>query len=447
MEGQNGKPMERNKNRESSVPQTRLGRLSRMTGLATRVAGGMLAEGARRLAKGERPKLSDMLLTPANARRVADQLARLRGAAMKLGQLLSMDAGDLLPPELADILARLRSDAQFMPQQQLEQVLRSNWGPDWRSKFSEFSMQPMAAASIGQVHAATALDGTELAVKVQYPGVRTSIDSDVDNVVSLLSMSGLIPDTAQIKRLLIECKRQLHEEADYMREAECLSRFGQHLAGMPEFVLPMVRPELSTRDILVMTRVGGEPVENFSNAPQDVRNHIVNSLFKLLFIEVFELGWVQTDPNFANFRYDSQTRQIILLDFGAARPYDAQRVDMYRQILSAAIRKDRYELHALSLQVGYYDELVAKKHQHTIHDMIIAACEPAYWNEPYPFGQTDLAERMRDWGMELGMAGDFWHVPPVDSLMLQRKLAGLYLLSARLKGHVDFNPLVKMALG
>ncbi len=439
--------MDPKNSRESAVPQTRLGRLTRMTGLATRVAGGMLAEGARRLARGERPKLSDMLLTPANARRVADQLARLRGAAMKLGQLLSMDAGDLLPPELAEILARLRSDAQYMPQAQLEQVLKNNWGPDWRSKFQSFSMQPMAAASIGQVHAATALDGTELAIKVQYPGVRTSIDSDVDNVVSLLSMSGLIPDTAQIKRLLVECKRQLHEEADYTREAECLARFAQHLEGIPCFVLPRVRPELSTQDILAMTRVGGLPIEQFSAASQEERDHIVNSLFHLLFIEVFELGWVQTDPNFANFRYDPDTRQIILLDFGAARPYAPERVALYRQILDAAIRKNRYDLHALSLQIGYYDELVAKQHQNTIHDMIIAACEPAYWGEPYPFGQTDLAERMRDWGLELGMAGDFWHVPPVDSLMLQRKLAGLYLLSARLKGRVDFAPLVTMALG
>ena len=101
------------------VPSGRLSRLGKLGSLATTVAGGMLAEGARQLAKGNRPKASELLLTPANAKRVADQLAQLRGAAMKVGQLMSMDAGDLLPPELTDILARLRADAKPMPLSQL----------------------------------------------------------------------------------------------------------------------------------------------------------------------------------------------------------------------------------------------------------------------------------------------------------------------------------------
>ena len=138
------KPME-----EAQVPKGRFARFGRMTALATSVAGGMVAEGARQLAQGKRPKISNMLLTPSNANRVANQLANLRGAAMKVGQLLSMDAGDFLPPELADILARLRQDAQSMPQQQLEQALVSNWGPQWQSQFRHFSMVPMAAADGG----------------------------------------------------------------------------------------------------------------------------------------------------------------------------------------------------------------------------------------------------------------------------------------------------------
>ena len=102
-----------------AVPGNRWARLARLGGLASGVAGGMLAEGVRQVAQGKRPSMSDLLLTPANARRVADQLAQLRGAAMKVGQLLSMDAGDLLPPELAVILARLRADAHPMPMSQL----------------------------------------------------------------------------------------------------------------------------------------------------------------------------------------------------------------------------------------------------------------------------------------------------------------------------------------
>ena len=112
--------------------------------------------------------------------------------------LTSMDAGDLLPPELSEILARLRADAQPMPMSQLVTVLEANWGKDWTRHFTRFSFTPMAAASIGQVHAAEGLDGRRLAIKVQYPGIARSIASDVDNVATLLRLSGLLPASLDI---------------------------------------------------------------------------------------------------------------------------------------------------------------------------------------------------------------------------------------------------------
>ena len=112
----------------------------------------MLAEGARGLAAGERPTGRDLLLTPANLTRLADRLAHLRGAAMKLGQMISLDAGDMLPAELTAILARLREQAHVMPPRQLDQVLARAWGRDWRQRFARFDVRPVAAASIGQVH-------------------------------------------------------------------------------------------------------------------------------------------------------------------------------------------------------------------------------------------------------------------------------------------------------
>jgi predicted unusual protein kinase regulating ubiquinone biosynthesis (AarF/ABC1/UbiB family) len=127
--------------------------------------------------------MSELLLTPANVSRVTDQLSQLRGAAMKLGQMISMDAGDILPPELTDILARLRNRAHHMPPTQLQQVLAVEWGKDWRKRFARFGAAPIAAASIGQVHKAITHGGRELAIKVQYPGVRESIDADVDDAL------------------------------------------------------------------------------------------------------------------------------------------------------------------------------------------------------------------------------------------------------------------------
>ncbi len=157
--------------RYRKVPSARLSRLASFGQLAGGIAGGMLAEGARRLAAGERPQLSDMLLTPGNAMRLTEQLSRLRGAAMKLGQMISLDAGDLLPAELTAILSRLRDSAHYMPPSQLNQVLIGEWGKDWRKRFTRFEATPIAAASIGQVHRATLPDGRLVAIKVQYPGL------------------------------------------------------------------------------------------------------------------------------------------------------------------------------------------------------------------------------------------------------------------------------------
>ena len=172
--------------------------------MATGVAGNMLMAGAQQLAQGKRPKLGDLLLTPANALRITQQLSQMRGAAMKVGQLLSMDAGDLLPAELTRILSRLRDDAHHMPPAQLQKVLAAEWGANWRTKFSRFDVKPVAAASIGQVHRAVTRDGRELAIKVQYPGVAESIDADVDNVATLLRMSGVLPRGLDVAPLLAE---------------------------------------------------------------------------------------------------------------------------------------------------------------------------------------------------------------------------------------------------
>jgi predicted unusual protein kinase regulating ubiquinone biosynthesis (AarF/ABC1/UbiB family) len=209
----------------SAVPAGRLRRLASMARLAGGVAGGMLAEGERQLRAGKRPKARDLLLTPGNARRVTKQLARMRGAAMKLGQILSMDTGDLLPRELAEILARLRADAESMPVKQLQEALREAFGPGWDPALFDFEWRPLAAASIGQVHRIRAPDGRDAVLKIQYPGVAASIDSDVDNIATLLRMSGLLPRHLDIEPLLLDARAQLKDEADYLKEAKYLNRF------------------------------------------------------------------------------------------------------------------------------------------------------------------------------------------------------------------------------
>ena len=426
---------------EFAVPGSRLARLARLGGLASGVAGSMLAEGVRQFAQGKRPAVADLLLTPANARRVAEQLAQLRGAAMKVGQLLSMDAGDLLPPELSEILARLRSDARPMPMSQLVTVLNTNWGKDWDRQFQRFSFTPLAAASIGQVHAAQTTEGRQLAIKVQYPGVRQSIASDVDNVATLLRLSGLLPKSLNIAPLLEEAKQQLHDEADYRKEAAHLMHFRGLLEKQGEFVVPEVDAGLTTPNILAMSFVDGAAIESLQAAPQGERDRVLGLLFALLFREIFEFRRVQTDPNFANYRYDPATGRLVLLDFGATREFAADRVEAYRRLLGAGMRDDLPALNDAAAEIGYFQADIEDRHRRLVLGIFRQACEPLRHVGPYDFGRSDLALRMRDAGFQLGADRDFWHTPPVDALFLHRKIGGLYLLAAKLKARVDIRAL------
>lgn len=425
------------------MPSSRLGRLARLGQMATGVAGNMLMAGARQLAQGKRPNLSDLLLTPANISRVTQQLAQMRGAAMKLGQLVSMDAGDLLPPELAAILGRLRSDAQAMPQRQVQAVLSAHWGAGWQQRFEPFSFTPIAAASIGQVHRARTRDGRDLAIKIQYPGVRRSISSDVNNVASLLRLSGLVPKTLDLAPLLLDAKRQLREEADYLAEGAYLQRFGELLADAPEFVVPALHADLSSKNVLAMSFVGGVPVESMVTAPQAERDRIVSLLVGLLFRELFEFGLMQTDPNFANYRYDPQTRQVILLDFGATRSFAPAFGQGYRQLMLAALHGDRAAMRRSMMAIGYFSEHTQPQHQDAVLSLCELALTPLRHRGDFDFANAELLPRLREAGMALGLERDFWHIPPIDTLFLHRKLGGLYLLAARLKARVNVQQLVR----
>lgn len=403
----------------------------------------MLLEGARRLAEGERPKMSDMLLTPGNAIKLTNQLANLRGAAMKLGQMLSMDASEMLPPELAEILSRLRADAQYMPQKQLLKVLAKQYGPDWEDKFEDFIRQPIAAASIGQVHRAAALDGRDLAIKVQYPGVRESIDSDVDNVASLISLSGLIPKSLNIAPMLAEAKLQLHQEADYQQEAAYLKRFGKLLKDEPDFQVPTFYKDLSTDRILAMSFIESVPVESMETASQKVRNRIVTLLFDLLLRELFEFGLMQTDPNFANYRYNKKTKQLVLLDFGATRKIPKPIVTQHRKLAIAGMAGDRKAAQKAAVKIGLFDDSAQDHHQDAIMDMFEMAMAPLREKGPIDFADNAMVKEIRDEGLRFASARDFWHIPPVDTVFINRKFGGIYMLASRLKAKVDVGALLE----
>jgi predicted unusual protein kinase regulating ubiquinone biosynthesis (AarF/ABC1/UbiB family) len=432
--------------RGRSVPSGRLSRIGVFGRLAGGIAGGIMAEGARRLASGERPRMRDLLLTPGNVGRVADQLAHLRGAAMKLGQMISMDAGDVLPPELSQIMARLRERALRMPPKQLGEVLNAEWGSDWRNRLSAFDANPIAAASIGQVHRAKAKDGRPLAIKVQYPGVARSIDADVDNVATLLRISGLLPPNLKIGPLLEEAKRQLREEADYLREAAQMTTFGGLLADQPQFVVPTPDPGLTTPHILAMTFVEGRPVESLADAPQADRDRVMRMLLQLVLRELLEFGVMQTDPNFANYRYQSDTGRLVLLDFGAARPVGKATQDAYLGLLQAGLSGDHDRLRQAAISAGILTDALVTRHGAAIDRMLAIILDEIGRPGSFDFGDRGFVAMLREEGTVIAGDRSSWHVPPADILFAQRKISGTALLAARLKARVDVRSLVMDAI-
>ncbi|WP_207062723.1 AarF/ABC1/UbiB kinase family protein [Motiliproteus sp. SC1-56] len=415
-----------------SLPRGRLARLAHLGWLVGSVGLNTVAAGAREIGRGRRQGLSQLLASADNLNQVAGRLAQMRGAAMKLGQLLSMDAGDLLPAELAEILAQLREKADALPADQLEPVLKEAWGEGWRRRFRYFSPRPLAAASIGQVHEAETLDGRRLAVKVQYPGIRESIDSDLDNVAALLRLIRLVPDEVELAPLLEVARRQLHEEADYSAESGHLAAMAQLLEGDGRFQVPSVDPALSTDRVLAMSYLDGVPIERLVGRTSGEREAVAVALVELALREVLAWGVVQTDPNFANYRYCPQSGRLQLLDFGAVRRFPAERRHALRRLLQAGMDNDGARLYQAALAIGYLGESDPAFYQETICGLLHDAFQP-FRVPSYDFGASALARRMSERVLALRLERRYTRMPPPDVLFLHRKVGGLYMLLRRLR--------------
>lgn len=434
------------RDRYKPVPQGRLSRLAALGQIAGGIASGMVADGLSRLAQGERPHLRDLLLTPSNARKAADQLSRMRGAAMKLGQMISLEPGEFLPPELQVIFSQLQSSAHFMPPGQLSACLSGAWGPDWRRHFSQFDMTPIAAASIGQVHKAVLASGRRVAVKVQYPGVSQSIDSDIDNVATFLRLSGLLPASFNIAPHLAEAKRQLREEADYLREAAEMRRFGTLLAEDPRFIVPAPVEELLRPTVLPMDFVDGLPLERLTLAPQAQRDAAMTAISDLALRELFIFGHMQTDPNFANYLWRPEDGRIALLDFGAVRPVSPESAEAYRVLLRATLAGSDNAVRDALINMQYLSRAQTDRYGPILNDMISIVLDHVM---KAPSGLVDFSDRgplvaVRERAVPLFADRALWALPSPDKMFLQRKITGLALLGMKLRVRL---PLAEMLKG
>jgi predicted unusual protein kinase regulating ubiquinone biosynthesis (AarF/ABC1/UbiB family) len=414
--------------------------------MATDIAGSVAAGGLRALAGDKRPDLAQLLLTLANTLRLTDGLSHLRGAALKLGQMLSMDTGIILPGELTTILSRMRDDARHMPTKQLQAVLNAEWGPGWYSRFARFDVRPFAAAFIGQVHRAVLPDGMVLAVKVQYPGLRDSIDSidsDVDNVATLLRLSGLLPRGMEVSPLFAEANRELHAEADYTAEAQHLRQFDGLLAGSDLFALPTLHDALCTSQVLTMRSMESAPLDSLVDAPQGQRDRVAAALIDLVLRELSLFGAMQTDPNLANYRFDPKTGRILLLDFGAVEPVAPALAANFRALARVALNGGDAAKRDAMLRIGYFGADTAPHHQALIQSMFNVAMGPVWQDAPFDFGTCTLLETLRGMRLAIGNDRELALVPPAATLFLHRKIGGMYLMATKLRARVALRPMVE----
>ncbi len=441
--------MARDERKRSRVPRSALERIGRVGWMMGELALGGALEQARRFVGRGDPDAFSALLSPANGRLLAERLANMRGAAMKLGQLLSLEGDDFLPPEFAEALATLRADGHAMPDDQLQRVLAREWTREWRTRVASFDLEPIAAASIGQVHRAVARDGTQLAVKIQFPGVAKSIDSDVESLVTALRWSRLLPRDVDLGALGEEAKRQLHREADYRLESKHLAHYFAILGDDPQLAIPRPFAELTTKRVLAMEYLEGTPLEDVCGPEhsQATRDAVGTTLYRLLLREVFALRFVQSDPNFANYLWQPNSRRIGLIDLGAAHAVSARLAKSYALLLRSAMRGDRAGLRRFALELGFVAAADGAEPLERVVDLLIASCEPFAAAGSYDFGRSDLAERLRNAALALAFEAGHRRPPPADTLFLQRKFAGTFLLCARLRARVPLRALTEAALG
>ena len=308
------------------------GRVARFARVGAGAAGAAAAIGANALIGG-----GD--LDARNARAVKEALGRLKGPLMKVAQMATT-VPDLLPPEFAQELASLQTNAPPMSASFVRRRMAAELGADWRARFAAFDLAPAAAASLGQVHRATALDGRTLAVKLQYPDMQSAVETDLAQMRTVMAIGRQLFGAVDTREIAAEISERIREELDYAREAKAMSLYRGFFAGRDDIEAPEPLAELSTGRLLTMTWLEGRGLMDFVGADQETRDRIARLLFEAWWTPLIRIGVIHGDPHLGNYTFAGEAARLNLMDFGCIRIFPPSFVDGVLRLYRALIAGD-----------------------------------------------------------------------------------------------------------
>jgi len=393
------------------------------------------------------------------ARRLADELGRLKGSVMKVGQMLSLYGQYFLPPEAVEVLAGLQDDTPPVEWRSLQPIIRRGLGRALGEL--EVDPEPLASASLGQVHRARRkADGAELVLKVQYPGVADAIDSDITTLARLIAVTRLAPRGLNLEPVYAEVKEMLHREVDYLAESEHTQRYAHLLGGDPRYVVPRVYEEYSSDQVLALSYEPGVTARDAAvrALSQERRDALAESALDLFLRELFEWGMVQTDPHFGNYKIriggqapniTGLTRNcgadaIVLLDFGATRLFGRGFVEGYREMLRGALAGDRAVTLAGAEAIGAMYPDFPEDVRRSFAELCELIVEP-FRGGSYDWGASDLPRRAGE-KMARSAMTRYFRIPPREIVFLHRRLSGVFILLATLHARWDARPVLQRHL-
>ncbi len=429
---------------ESKPITSPAGRLVRLGGLIGRVGASVLVERLVELAlssPARQVRRTRNLVK--NATLVVDSLGRLKGAAMKVGQMLSLHEG-LLPPEVAEVLRALQREAPRVPAEVMRWEVEGSLGRKVEEVFAELEPEAWAAASIGQVHRGRLRDGRPVAVKIQYPLIDEIIRADLKNLKTLLGALVALFTDIDFEPIWREVRDRLLEELDYRHEAENMRRMAELHAGVPEIVIPGVVDEASTERVLTMELVEAIPPDEACSDryPQELRNRWGQVLFEFQLRGLLRHRLLHADPNLSNFSFLEDGR-VIVYDFGCVKRIPPMLATGYARLFEVALADDGAAIPGALLAMGVGDEDGAA--------LPLDLVEP-YWQilreilrerPPYSFGEDEeLYEKLIELGLaNLSRAAGIRF--PEDVVFIDRSFGGHFGNLARLGASGPWRRLVR----